>query len=427
MENRVGKIEHAWNMPAAAWFGEDKSFLQSSDNYTDPNFSQVIFGRRHVPAATARVHNKIYLFGPCTVTGLFEREDAITIEGRLQEIFNTFGYGYQVVNCGSFGTDDEMFNDVNAMYILMHTALHQGDIVIQMGQRKELFQSAENNSWIQTMTNCDALDQPEYVRQRVFFDGFPAHLLPNGYEAWAKALACRLLPTLPPTDDTAHSRVTPFFRDHVGKRKRRSDLSDWLRQVKENTLADESVGAIVMNANPFTKGHEYLVRYAAEQVDFLYVFVVQEDKSEIPFDLRFQIVTENCKQFPNVKVVPSGKYVLSVFTFSAYFEKDTLQGKSVSPTYDIRLFAEQVAPALGITKRFVGSEPGDTVTQQYNMAMRYILPEFDIDYVEIPRIRLESGEAITATKAREWIKRKDWQACQAYLPEKTIEILKDKL
>ena len=39
------------------------------------------------------------------------------------------------------------------------------------------------------------------------------------------------------------------------------------------------VGAIVMNANPFTKGHRYLIEKAAAECGFVYVFVLSEDKS----------------------------------------------------------------------------------------------------------------------------------------------------
>ncbi len=46
-----------------------------------------------------------------------------------------------------------------------------------------------------------------------------------------------------------------------------------------NKLRDknDAKGAIVMNANPFTKGHRHLIEYALTKVDELIVFVVQED------------------------------------------------------------------------------------------------------------------------------------------------------
>ena len=50
------------------------------------------------------------------------------------------------------------------------------------------------------------------------------------------------------------------------------------------------IGAIVMNCNPFTLGHRYLVEYAASQVEHLYIFAIEEDKSIFPFVDRFELI-----------------------------------------------------------------------------------------------------------------------------------------
>ena len=42
--------------------------------------------------------------------------------------------------------------------------------------------------------------------------------------------------------------------------------------------------------DPFTNGHLYLVEYAARHCDNLYVFVLSEDKSVFPADVRFSLV-----------------------------------------------------------------------------------------------------------------------------------------
>ena len=41
-----------------------------------------------------------------------------------------------------------------------------------------------------------------------------------------------------------------------------------------NTDEKPKIGAIVMNCNPFTYGHEYLIDIASKLVDLLFVFVV---------------------------------------------------------------------------------------------------------------------------------------------------------
>ena len=56
-----------------------------------------------------------------------------------------------------------------------------------------------------------------------------------------------------------------------------------------------NVGAIVMNCNPFTLGHLYLIEYAAKEVDQLFIFVVEEDASFFSFDDRIMLVREGTK------------------------------------------------------------------------------------------------------------------------------------
>ena len=48
------------------------------------------------------------------------------------------------------------------------------------------------------------------------------------------------------------------------------------------------------------------------------------------------------------------------------FEKEVNSEIEVDASLDIELFANYVAPILNISKRFVGDEPVDEVTQQYN-------------------------------------------------------------
>ena len=184
-------------------------------------------------------------------------------------------------------------------------------------------------------------------------------------------------------------------------------------------------GAIVMNANPFTLGHLHLVEYARTQVDFLYIFVVEEDRSEIPFADRFEMVRRNCAQMPDVDVLPSGNYIISALTFSAYFEKDQRQEEVISPVRDVKLFGEAIAPMLGITKRFVGEEPLDNVTRQYNETMKEILPDYGVEVVEIPRKKSADGRTINATQVRTWIRAHAFAECKPFLPPATMAYLRE--
>jgi len=84
-----------------------------------------------------------------------------------------------------------------------------------------------------------------------------------------------------------------------------------------------------MNCNPFTLRHRYLIEKALEQCGYLIIFVVQEDKSAFPFEDRLRLVREGTADLDHVAVIPSGKFVLSSLTFSEYFNKAEMQGRTV--------------------------------------------------------------------------------------------------
>ena len=183
------------------------------------------------------------------------------------------------------------------------------------------------------------------------------------------------------------------------------------------------VGAIVMNCNPFTLGHRYLIEKAAGNVDFLCVFVVEEDKQYYSFEDRFEMVKRGTIDLPNVRVLPSGKFILSKETFEQYFNKESIT-EVEDMSWDIRIFGEVVAQKLGITHRFVGEEPKDIVTREYNETMKKILPEYGITVIEIPRIYTQDGsEIISATTVRKLVQKQDWEALKKYCPMSTVEYI----
>jgi len=179
-----------------------------------------------------------------------------------------------------------------------------------------------------------------------------------------------------------------------------------------------------MNCNPFTLGHRYLVEYASAKVDKLYIFVVEEDRSKFKFADRFKLVQAGVKDFANVEVIPSGKFIISQQTFSGYFNKENLQDVAVDSSEDVEIFAREIAPTLGINIRFVGQEPEDTVTNQYNENMRRILPQYNIDFCEIPRREI-GGQVISAKKVRAALAERDFDKIKMLVPQTTYDFLKE--
>lgn len=185
------------------------------------------------------------------------------------------------------------------------------------------------------------------------------------------------------------------------------------------------MGSIVMNCNPFTKGHEYLIEQSLTKVDYLYIFVVEEDKSYFSFEERMELVRRNMEKYENVIVLPSGKAILSMKTMSGYFMKETVQEAQIDATMDLSIFAIKIAPAFGISIRFVGEEPIDKITKQYNAAMKEMLPHYGIIFEKIPRKEF-GDEVISASTVRKALKQNDWSKIQNMVPEITYEFLKKK-
>lgn len=191
-----------------------------------------------------------------------------------------------------------------------------------------------------------------------------------------------------------------------------------------------NVGAIVMNANPFTKGHQYLVETAAAQVEHLYVFVVEEDKSYFKFKDRLELVKLGTQHIDNVTVLPSGKGIISSVTMPEYFTKESETTQILDASTDIDVFGLLIAPILKISKRFVGDEPFCNTTRQYNEQMKERLSEYNIELVILDRVGTGGNctssvenEIISATKVRAYLKNKDFESLEKFVPSTTLKFL----
>lgn len=191
--------------------------------------------------------------------------------------------------------------------------------------------------------------------------------------------------------------------------------------AKETVQLKDNRAALVVNCNPFTKGHQALIQRAAQENEAVIVFVVSEDRSLFPFLDRFTLVQAGVADLPNVVVVPAGKYLVSAATFPTYFTRD--EDKVIAQTrLDSMLFATRIAPALRIKTRYVGDEPYDAVTNAYNQAILNILPQYGITVKVIERVQV-NGEAVSASKVRELIKHDDWTGIKSLVPDSTYQYL----
>lgn len=185
-------------------------------------------------------------------------------------------------------------------------------------------------------------------------------------------------------------------------------------------------GAIVMNANPFTLGHRKLIEYALSQVDQLFVFVVEENASFFSFKERLEMVRQGTEGMENITVIGSGSFIISNKTFYDYFTKEIDNGKVVDASKDIFIFARYVVPYLNIKKRFVGEEPVDKITAQYNEQMKEILPDYGCELIEIPRFQ-ENNIVISGSMVRRALRDKDLDFLKNMLPSSSFQYIYEHL
>ena len=203
----------------------------------------------------------------------------------------------------------------------------------------------------------------------------------------------------------------PFFRDlgfaEIARveglaaflENRRDGFASYLSGLKKEIgeQAGKQQAAIVMNANPFTLGHQWLVEQAAARCDLLHLFVVTEDASLVPFSVRYRLVQEGVAHLPNVMVHQTGSYMISSSTFPSYFIKDDGDVIQAQARLDLQIFL-RIAAALGI--------------------MKEELEKNGLSCIILPR-KAQGDAPISASAVRRLIHSGDLEAIRPLVPEST--------
>ncbi len=357
-------------------------------------------GERRTVGQPKEYNKTIYFFGPCFVVGQFV-EDADTVESQLQRIFNENGYNVRLVNFGCWQ------NQLQGLARICSTALKKGDIVCS-------YVGNESFDGIPTINLYECIEKSR-IPSKWFVDSIE-HVNYKICNLWAEDIYKHI----------PREWLIGNSSEVVGRVEISSDvfIDSYIRRYFGKNKPKGIVGSIVMNCNPFTLGHRYLIEKALCRVDSLIIFVVEEDKSLFSFKERFAMVVEGTSDLENISIVPSGEYILSKQTFPEYFMKITDNDLCNNVEYDIRLFGEKIAPKLNIMYRFVGEEKNDSVTQAYNECMKRVLPTYGIEVIEIRR-KLIPGEKteISASLVRKALKTGDLSTVRKITPPSTMNIL----
>jgi [citrate (pro-3S)-lyase] ligase len=401
-------------------------------------YYNVINGHRVTTDIPEKYDNTIYTYGTCMASGIFA-EDKYTIQSCLQRLLNESGKTYRVMNCGRRG--GVRIDDFSMM---LRQPLGEGDIMIFLafcyGNCLEFF-NEDNSGCTLFLDMAEAFHRPHEFGE-VFFDYI--HMTQKGYKLIAGMLFrfIRQLQFVKSERRTDPVDPMSFGAAQIHNPSRNGDidsngphgeagnkdlntiqteLESYVAYItSEKADASGPIGAVVMNCNPFTLGHRHLIERALSECDFLYVFVVEEDKSEYTFKDRISLVKKGVSDLRNVKVIPSGKFIISSITLPEYFAKS--EKITIDATRDIETFAKHIAPALGIEKRFVGDEPTCYITRQYNQAMKETLPRHGIKFVVFNRLESQ-GKPISASTVRQLVEEGNYEEVKTLVPESTYEFL----
>ena len=204
---------------------------------------------------------------------------------------------------------------------------------------------------------------------------------------------------------------------------------DYLKTLIRSTKTG-AIASMVVNCNPFTNGHKFLIEKAAAENELVYLFVVEEDLSAFPFAVRWELIRKGISHLENVVMVRGGMYIVSGSIFPSYFLKnetitDVMQKQA---ELDVQIFADYVVPVLDIKKRYVGTEKYCATTAAYNQAMKRILPSVGVEIVEVMRKVATTSTSklpifISASNIRQAIKNDSLDEMMEFLPDSTREFL----
>ena len=358
--------------------------------------------------------NTIYLIAPpCISQNIMNLKNNSFQEYLIKMINKQFNESYKLISISVHDVDFGLFNNV-----MSNLRVTPKDVIITINRHfNKIFDIDEFVNYIDydlrnIIYNRD-LDK-EY-----FYDE-PMHLNWRGNEILANDLYNKFIKAhLEKVKD-----VKVEYNDLLGNIEKQ-ELDRYLDSIKKYKQDEKNNGAIVMNCNPFTNGHLYLIEQALKKVDYLYIFVVEEDKSFFKFNERFELVKKGVEHLKNVSVIPSGKYILSYTTLPSYFEKETNQNVVIDASNDINIFSKYIAPHMNIKVSLVGEEPLDNITKQYNEEMRKTLKANGIDFIEIPRLQYDN-KVISASYVRKLIKEHNFDEIKNMVPESTYKFLCEK-
>lgn len=196
----------------------------------------------------------------------------------------------------------------------------------------------------------------------------------------------------------------------------RRQLNVRFAPINENS----DIGCVVINGNPLTIGHEYLVSRVTKKHSMVIVFIVEEDKSLFTFKERLGMAYLTFHKYDNVLVIPSSKYIVSSLTFPTYFLKSDEVNEEMA-MIDGLIFRDYFMKKLFIKKRYFGSEINCKMSS-YNEILKSILGnKMEI----ISRLEINK-EIVSASTVRLLLKKNKVEEALKFIPNECHFIIRNK-
>ena len=365
-------------------------------------YLNIVNGERVTVGQPERADRTIWFFGPCVVIGGFV-EDRHTIESFLQERLNRDGYSCRVVNCGCYETPYQRMvrvtsapirpGDIVVLYVRNHPVA--GTVSVDLTEL--LAENSVPSEWLLDIPlHCNHKVNRIYAEELYRLMVRDGVLLQSAGQDAGGAVLSRSL--------AIHSLFL--------------DLHFHNFHPKEG----EVVGSIGMHGNPFTLGHRYLIETASGMVDRLFVLLIEDEIGSFSYAERFAMAVEGTRDLPNVRIVAGGPFQATRNVFREYFVRIEPADMRESAMTDTLIFAESIAPRLGITRRFLGDERNNPKMQFFNDLLKETLPAYGIEVIELPRAE-SGGHPISASLARKAAAEGDMETLLANIPETTARFL----
>lgn len=386
----------------------------------DETHLHIVNGNRQTIGNPQYANKTIHIYGPCIVYGLCV-SDSKTIPSYIQKLYNeNNGNNIKVVNHGlAYGKD--LLND---LLYMMATPISTGDVVIWfsgfMNDEIDILRSYGINVY-SLKNNVSGLHN--------WFLNNPFHCNSVANKIYSEKIhqiisTCNNNNYNIKKQSMIEAEKIPLTYDTNALLKS-DELEDYISFLKQYKINNDSAlkGCVVINANPCTRGHLYLIKEATKEVDHLYIFLVQQEMSDGYSYLDREIMLkQNIKGLNNITVLPGGSIFTSVVGFPEYFNRNS--AKKVNPLMNHKIFCEKIAPVLNITVRFFGYEPEDNVTKQLNDTAETFLPKYGIKVKIKPRLKF-NDIPISAKDVRKYINERNFDKVKPLVIPETFKYLQN--